>query len=296
MIYLAALGRRRVLDDVVDDVGRRQACWRRGAEKREAEGAEAGVAAAQGDQQLLLSHHGTLILTSSLSFAMHRVSHHFAPSRTALALDRAIRDAPPLFGLSSSSALLSLRDGVSIPRARTPTRGTGRRPPPSSRRTAKRSSAALGLPRSHSPPWRGKRTRHDCTDSRYTHTPVLREEIRREGSPTVARDTGYTFHGVANVTTQASRRANRLESFAQPADVPRLTERTCGATCVHHRSFTSSSSRTPPIRGIRQSSGAMTRNVYKAHPRRGVAQFRGARTSRRCIRSESNRDIRKRNR
>jgi hypothetical protein len=145
-----------------------------------------------------------LILTSSLSFAMHRVSHHLAPSRTALALDRAIRDAPPLFGLSSSSALLSLRDGVSIPRARTPTRGTGRRPPPFSRRTAKRSSAALGLPRSHSPPWRGKRTRHGRYRlTGYTHTLVLREEIRRERSHPSLGIQVIMFHGVANVTTQS---------------------------------------------------------------------------------------------
>lgn len=73
--YLAALGCRWILDDIVDDVGGRQIRRRRGAEQRKAEWAT-GVAAAQGDQQLLLSHHGTLILTSSLSFAS-RASRFF---------------------------------------------------------------------------------------------------------------------------------------------------------------------------------------------------------------------------
>lgn len=76
-------------------MGGRQARRRRGAEQREAErAAGAGVAAAQGDQQLLLSHHGTLILTSSLSFAVmsrfHTHVHAISLSRTlALPIEEA---------------------------------------------------------------------------------------------------------------------------------------------------------------------------------------------------------------
>lgn len=81
--HLAAPGRRWIFDDVVDDVGGRQARRRRGAEQRETErAAGAGVAAAQGDQQLLLSHHGTLILTSSLSFAVMSPFHDLTLPRT----------------------------------------------------------------------------------------------------------------------------------------------------------------------------------------------------------------------
>lgn len=55
--YLATPGCRRVLDDVIDDVVAAQDGGCVAAEQREAEpGAAAGVAATQGNQQLLLSH------------------------------------------------------------------------------------------------------------------------------------------------------------------------------------------------------------------------------------------------
>lgn len=148
--YLAAPRSRWILDDVVDDVGGRQPRRRRGAEQREAERA-AGVAAAQGDQQLLLSHRGTLILslTSSLSSAPVRhafllpssVPHSHSHSRSHSRGRSEGSFGPPRCSSATTTTtyLLSLGGGAL---------------PPSARRTAKRSTAAFVLSRSHSTPGR----------------------------------------------------------------------------------------------------------------------------------------------